>query len=218
MVDRAICNAKAHGIGVHLGVQNLANGNCAFETILDSINTRDCFIDSFDGTPDFWRTTWMTEVETVAFDDWNGGLSKAQWHEEWEVLKQSGTYEYQLGDLVIPGIAHCTKKDILIFNTNTNAHYPVYVIKASMLCNQTADNEIPICLAYNSSHYEALVPDTDEDIMRTILLKQEIIDGTYSLKMTDVFAINELQERKESPNTFTYAKAVKRNINQNSQK
>ena len=41
IVEKAIVNAKAHGINLHAGVQNLANGNCAFESIIDSMNTRD---------------------------------------------------------------------------------------------------------------------------------------------------------------------------------
>jgi hypothetical protein len=55
-----------------------------------------------------------------------------------------------------------------------------------------------------------LVPNTDEDIMKTILLKQEIIAGTNSLKMKDVFEMNELTTRKESSNT--YSQAVKRTM------
>ena len=52
IVQKAVLNAKFHGINVHRGVENLANGNCAFETILDSINTRDCFGETLDGTPE----------------------------------------------------------------------------------------------------------------------------------------------------------------------
>lgn len=39
IIENAISNAKAHGIDVHAGVRNLGNGNCAFESVLDSINT-----------------------------------------------------------------------------------------------------------------------------------------------------------------------------------
>jgi hypothetical protein len=73
MLDRAIENAKLHGIDLHPGVSNLANGNCAFETVIDSINTRSCFPETYDGTPDYWRRIWMTEVEQVAYRNWNGG-------------------------------------------------------------------------------------------------------------------------------------------------
>ena len=188
MKKRAINNASFHGISIHPGVENLGNGNCAFETVLDSINTRQCFNDKFEGAPNYWRNIWMTEVEKIAMNDWKGSLSEAEWHEGWSILKKPGTYEHRLGDLVLPGIAHCTKKDILIFNTNPSAHRPVYVVEASSLCNQAANTEVPICLAYNQTHYEAFVPDSDEDIMKTILLKEQFVKGIYNFTMDDVFA------------------------------
>ena len=79
-----------------------------------------------------------------------------------------------------------------------------------MLSNQIADNEIPICLAYNQFHYEAFIPDSDEDILKTIQLKQEIINGTYSLKMEDVFAMTNQEESFESSNNPSYAQVVKK--------
>ena len=67
MVERAIQNAEIHGINIHHGVRNLANGDCAFETVLDSINTRPCFGETFQGTPAYWRNKWMSEIEEIAF-------------------------------------------------------------------------------------------------------------------------------------------------------
>ena len=40
MVERAIMNAKFHGINLHHGVPNLSNGDCAIEAIADNISTR----------------------------------------------------------------------------------------------------------------------------------------------------------------------------------
>ena len=62
------------------------------------------------GTPDYWRNVWMSTIENIAFKDWHGNLSLEEWKAEFEVLKRSGMYEVQLGDLVVPGIAHCTRK------------------------------------------------------------------------------------------------------------
>ena len=72
MLDKAIKNAKFHGVGLHPGVRNLGHGNFAFESIIDSINTRSCFPETYDGTPDYWRRVWMTEVEQIAFTNWHG--------------------------------------------------------------------------------------------------------------------------------------------------
>ena len=203
ILERAISLAKAHDINVHPGVENLANGNCAFETIIDSINTNSVFKESFDGTPDFWRNIWMTEVEGVAYENWNNGLTREQWMAGWSVLKKSGTYEYQLGDLVLPGIAHCVKKDIVIFNASHLAHSPVYVVEASMLAGLPANNEVPICLAYDQTHYETLVPDGEEDMLKIVALKRSVIEGNYHRRMEDFPLLRQDQSR-------SYAAAVKR--------
>ena len=186
MIGRAVENARVHGIKIHPGVENLANGNCAFEAIIDSINTRSSFEERLDQTPDYWRKIWMTEVERVAYNDWNNGMTKEEWKTGFELLKQPRMYEHQLGDLVLPGVAHCLQKDIVVFNTSPNAHSPVYVIEASKLCGQQANNEIPICLAYDQTHYEPLIPDSDEDIIKTIRLKTSFIEGTYKKTMADL--------------------------------
>ena len=120
-------------------------------------------------------------------------------------LKKSGTYEYQLGDLVLPGIAHCVKKDIIIFNTSHLAHSPVYVVEASMLSGCPANNETPICLAYDQTHYEALVPDDEEDLVKIIALKRGVIGGTYQRKMED-FPF--LMLKTSNPASNSYAAAV----------
>ena len=111
IIQRAVENAKAHGINVHAGVVNLGNGNCVFESIIDSINTRSSYPETLDGTPDEWRRIWMEEVEHVAYESWNPGMTRVEWEAGWSVLKSSRTYECKLGDLVLPGIAHCVKKD-----------------------------------------------------------------------------------------------------------
>ena len=49
MVTKAIENAEFHGIRLHQGISNLADGDCIFESVIDSVNTRDCFEESFDG-------------------------------------------------------------------------------------------------------------------------------------------------------------------------
>ena len=146
---------------------------------IDSISTQSCFQETYQGSPDKWRRIWMTEIEEVAFEKWNSGLSMSEWKKGWSILKESGNYEYQLGDLVLPGIAHCTKKDVVIFNTSSRANCPVYVVQASSLCKQSSNTEIPIILAYNQSHYEMLLPVTNKDLEKTIQLKKDVINGNY---------------------------------------
>ena len=136
--------------------------------------------------PDELRNLWMTEVERIAYEEWNRGMTQAEWAEGWAMLKQPRNYETELGDLILPGIAHCTKKDIFIFNTSSAAHCPIYVVEASLLSGHEARTEVPICLAYDQSHYEMLVPNKEEDEVKTIELKKKIFEGRYNLKMEDI--------------------------------
>ena len=92
IIKKAVENAKAHGINVHVGVLNLGNGNCILESIIDSINTRKCFQEAIDGTPDDLRKIWLDEVETIAFEGWNSGLTRDEWEKDWSVLKSSKAY------------------------------------------------------------------------------------------------------------------------------
>jgi hypothetical protein len=209
MVARAISCAATHGIKVHQGVANLANGDCAFETMIDGISTRSCFGQIYEGTPEHWRKVWMEEVERIAYAGFNGGLTQAQWRDGWKVMKESGAYEFSLGDLVLPGIAHCTQKDILIFNTSPLAHSPVYVVEASTF-GGAANTEIPVCLAYDQAHYESLVPDTPEDIQKTIELKESVLRGEYTLKIQDIAA---LKVQLKDNTSFSYASIVKQGNN-----
>ena len=91
----------------------------------------------------------------------------------------------ELGDLVVPGIAHCTHKNILIFNTSEQAHSPIYVIPATKF-GGTANTDIPVCLAYNQVHYEGLVPSSDEDIAKTIDLTKQFLYGEYNISINDI--------------------------------
>ena len=186
IVERGIENAKSHGINVHHGVANLASGDCALESMIDGISTRKCFEESYDGTPEFWRNKWFTEVESLAFAFYDAGMSRPEWKAEWNHLKISGQYEYVLGDLMLPAIAHCTKKDVLIFNTSPRAHAPIFVVEASTLGQRPPNTEIPVLLAYDQSHYESLVPDTEEDIRRTVELKNRFLEGTYTKSVGEI--------------------------------
>ena len=127
----------------------------------------------------------MSNIEEIAFDERNGGLSSEEWKAGFEALKQSGTYELVLGDLVPAGIDHCTRKNLLIFNTSHLAHSPIYVVTASTF-GGFADSDIPVCLAYDQAHYEAMVPNSVEDINKTIVLMRQFLQGHYTLEMIDI--------------------------------
>ena len=65
------------------------------------------------------------------------GMREETFREQWNILKQSGNYEYELGDYVLGAIAHCTQKDILIFNTRSDGPFdPIFVVdQLSLKCS-----------------------------------------------------------------------------------
>ena len=49
-----------------------------------------------------------------------------------------------------------------------------------------ADNEIPIVLEYNLSHYESIDPCTEADIQARVNLMKEYIENRYRFKREDL--------------------------------
>ena len=101
MVNTAILNAKFHGIDLHHGVPNLSNGDCAIEAIADNISTRPEFFEVYNGGSEYNRRKWMEEAEELVFSYSGGsGMSEKAFREQWNILKQSGNYEYESRGIV----------------------------------------------------------------------------------------------------------------------
>ena len=206
IVEDGISNARSHGIDLHHGVENLAMGDCVFECLIDGISTQDSFVEVYNGDPAYWRRKWLTEAQDIAYAFSNAGMEKETWMKEWNLLKEPRQYEHCLGDLILPAIAHCTQKNILIFNTSTIAHSPIFVIEASTLDNRPANTETPVIMAYDQSHYESLVPNTEEDKQKTIELARMFVMGKYTKKIEDIPVL----KKKTIKDSFSYAGVVKR--------
>ena len=98
----------------------------------------------------------MDEAEELVLE-FSGGLGKSEqeFRREWAILKEPKNYEFDLGDFVLPAIAHCTRKDILIFRTKLDGPLdPIFVVQASTLGGRKASTRVPVLLAYNEVHYE----------------------------------------------------------------
>ena len=67
---------------------------------------------------------------------------------------------------------------------------PVSVVEPSELGGE-ADMVIPLVVAYSGSHYEGLVPATEEDVVRCMELVEQYNDATYNTTDNDVPAIKE---------------------------
>ena len=178
---KAISNAKNHGINLVPGVLNKADGNCAFDAVLNNINHRRCFSNKLPLSSLEYRQIWVTELESLSstYPDLGAGYSQEEKEENWNRLKQFGIYDIDFfGDLVINAIARGCHKNILIFNTRVNAAYPIYVIRAEEF-GGFIDTDIPVVVGYNQVHYESLHPVTQEDIENTQNLLESCITGNY---------------------------------------
>ena len=137
--------------------------------MINNINHRECFHEKLSLSSEIYRQIWVTDLETESskYPNLGAGFSKDEQKENWNCLKQSGVYEVEFfGDFVMHAIAKGCNKNILIFNTSTEAAYPIYVIKVTEF-DGFIDSEIPVVVGYNQVHYESLHPVTEADIEKT---------------------------------------------------
>ena len=170
LIGRAIESAKKHGISLEQGIRNKADGNCAFDAVINNVNHRDCFKEKLPLNSEVYRQIWVTELESESYKypRLGAGYSQKEKKENWNLLKQSGVYEVDFfGDLVMHAIAKGCNKDIPIFNTNVVAADPIYVIRATEFDGFT-DSDFPVVVGYDQTHYESLHPSTELDIAKTI--------------------------------------------------
>jgi hypothetical protein len=118
----------------------------------------------------------------------------------WRQLRTRGVYDIPMwGDLFIHAIARGSRKTLLIFNTSPKASHPVYVVCPNLFNGQT-DSDVPVCLAYNGTHYESLHTVSDRDINLTKRLVQSVKDNTYANDMLDIpYLISNDEKRCQSP-------------------
>ena len=188
MIRRAIASAGRHGIDITAGSPVPASGNCAFESVLFNVNDRSCFERKLLCSPDYYRRIWMTDMKNRTRDDgtWNI-YSDTEWEEGWNAMMESGIYERGIfGDLMLFGIACGSRKVLLIFNTSLDSpHDPVYVCDPRKF-GVVPDTEIPVVLAYDLSHYESLHTVGDADILSTVNLVGEYLNGNYAFGKVDL--------------------------------
>ena len=198
MKSRAISSGRKHGVNLQPGSSNPGRGDCAFESVIQNNND--------------YRRMWATDMANRTVDtDWNI-YYRQEWLNGREQMMIPGTYERGIfGDLMLPGIACGIRKFLLIFNTNPEAaHDPIYVVDPRQF-NVQADTSVPIILAYNQSHYESLHPCSNKDILTSINLVKEFLEGRYRFSKKDFpFLLNldnerpsefKMQETETSPFT-----------------
>ena len=188
LIKSAIQSANKHGICLVEGKVNDADGNCAFDAVINNVNNRKCFHEKLLLSSTTYRQIWVTELEqeSANYPRLGAGFSLEEREENWNHLKQSGVYEVEFfGDLVIHAIAKGCKKNILIFNTSVDAADPIYVIRAGEFGGYV-DSDIPVVIGYNQVHYESLHPVTEADIKKTKDLVNSYISGNYQFGKKDI--------------------------------
>ena len=215
MIQKAILVAKDSGLNLHAGIPNNGDGDCALEAIIDQLLSRECFQSNIEenyneGDPQFYREKWFREVENVAWKtNWSVGYSEEEWKLGWEIMRQPRQYEHPLGDLVMPGITHCIGKDILIINTSNQVTWCYQVVLASSLIGKHSTTEIPIIVAYDQVHFEGLVPNTEEDIVKSIELKNSLLSNAITIDSN-----NSLKNIYNVGSQESFADALKKPVRQ----
>ena len=105
IVAQAIASAYKHGISMSPGRKSAADGNCAFQSVLNNLNDRSCFPEQLNFSTDYYRRIWMTDMKNQSMNDttWNLGYSREQLQLGWDEMTESGVYERGLfGDLMLP--------------------------------------------------------------------------------------------------------------------
>ena len=181
MFASAISFASSLGIHLRPGVSTYGSGDCIFEACIDQF-LRPEFEDlkEEEHEPLYWRNRVAELVENnlTAYQLYRmvkskgGGSKKQQWTNDWKKLRQPGKFQCQAGDLLVLGLATILHKNILVFNTHSDALRPITVHLASTL-GGSVTTDIPILLCYDKEHYEGLLPVATEDQISTIKLLQQ---------------------------------------------
>ena len=89
IITRAISSAERHGITLIQGVLNEADGNCAFDAVINNINYRECFGEKLVLSSNIYRQIWVTELESEAlkYPTLGAGYTTEEKEENWNRLK-----------------------------------------------------------------------------------------------------------------------------------
>ena len=207
MVNKAIASAwRQNKIELEHGSPNPGVGNCAFESVIYNINDREVFQQKVNMSPLDARRMWVTELQTAieAYypNEIPDNIPGFNAQESWDKIKEEGVYEIDLmGDLMLHAISRGCKKVLLIINTSINAQAPIYVMVPERF-GGVRDSEVPVCVAYNQSHYESMHPKYQKDIELTQELVQQYtaVPPTYQYFKKDIERlIKPLEEVTDAP-------------------
>merc|ERR1711970_288927 len=95
---------------------------------------------------------------------------EADWADGWNLLKNEGIWDVEyFGDLMIIALAHYIHKNILLINSDPNS--PNITVILGDQFGSKLDSDAPVILAYSGTHYESLLPCTEEDKVKSSLIE-----------------------------------------------
>ena len=72
MISRVISSSRKHGVNLEHGSINPGLGDCAFESVIQNINLRQCFREKFPLAISYYRRIWVTDMASRTLDtEWN---------------------------------------------------------------------------------------------------------------------------------------------------
>ena len=185
LLQRAISNAKRHGLNLKPGQINNNDGNCLWEALIYNIIQRACIKNKNRETPRQLRKRSIEKAQKDAELKKLPCIPENTTEDDWTKIKKDKVYETELGDFCIMFAARALKRNILVFNTNTKTGAaPITLIRAETYEGGVLTDNNPLLVAYDSVHFESLETISRQDELRAIELVQMIETGKY--KMTHI--------------------------------
>ena len=183
-VDDHVKLARDFQVDLQWSPPNSASGDCIFESALINLQ-RDVFSKCFFGTALFYWKKWVAIAKQITRElRYSLPSTINYFFAKWDLLSTQGVYYFDLfGDVILPVIAHCIKKDTLVFEVSVNRRLP-FVVPAFEF-GAEADSPYPVVLCYNGVQYESLIP-TDGTLHQTVVVKNECLSKSITAnQLTD---------------------------------
>ena len=196
-----------HEISLYHPLPNNADGDCSIETTTDQLNNTRNSESNRDfanlGAGEFPEPIDLRRAVVQALMHNEIAIQKAGFagrEEEYKAqlrkLLDPKTWDTDLGDLIVPGIALVVRKNLLIYRTNTqHGDSPILVVSPTEL-GGVADTPIPIILCYTGFHFEGLVPSTATDVEKTVLLVQAYEEGRVNVTSDEIPVLRKQKEER----------------------
>ena len=170
----AISAAQSLGISLRPCPPTQGTGFCMFEACIPQLCSE---LRDDERNEKYWREKVADFVQSSCLaysryyrkESGRAGTKQEQWNNDWYYLRQSENYNCRARDLLLPGLAACMKRDILVFHTDSRAN-KMYSIHLAEILGAEVKHLRPLVLCFDGTHYEGLEPSSEDDIKKCVLL------------------------------------------------